>query len=104
VSAGTAGANTGGSDNAAGSATAGSSAGGSVGGDSGGDPAAGGDAGGESPLPPPNQVELVRDKVPNKLDLLMMIDNSVSMADKQHLLADAMQHLVNRLVQPRCLD
>jgi len=104
VSAGTAGANTGGSDNAAGSATAGSSAGGSVGGDSGGDPAAGGDAGGESPLPPPNQVELVRDKVPNKLDLLMMIDNSISMADKQHLLADAMQHLVNRLVQPRCLD
>jgi hypothetical protein len=46
----------------------------------------------------------VRDQVPNKLDLLMMIDNSISMRDKQHLLADAMEHLVNRLVQPNCLN
>jgi hypothetical protein len=66
--------------------------------------AAGGDAGGDGPVTPTESVELVRDKVPNKLDLLMMIDNSISMGDKQHLLADAMQHLVNRLVQPRCLD
>ena len=66
--------------------------------------AAGGEAGGAGPVTVPDRVELVRDKVPNKLDLLMMIDNSISMADKQHLLADAMQHLVNRLVQPRCLD
>lgn len=49
-------------------------------------------------------VELVRDQVPRKLDLLMMIDNSISMADKQQLLADAMQHLVDRLIEPRCLD
>lgn len=53
---------------------------------------------------PLDRVELVRDKVPNRLDLLMMIDNSISMGDKQHLLADAMLHLVSRLVQPRCLD
>jgi hypothetical protein len=52
----------------------------------------------------PERIELVRDQVPNKLDLLLMIDNSISMQDKQQLLADAMQHLVDRLVQPRCLD
>lgn len=97
-----------GSGNAAGTeSSAGSSAGGSTagsGGSAGSESEAGGDAGGEGPVVPPDQVELVRDKVPNKLDLLMMIDNSISMGDKQHLLADAMQHLVNRLVQPRCLD
>jgi hypothetical protein len=63
--------------------------------------------GGESaivPPPPRDRVQIVRDRVPNKLDLLMMIDNSLSMGDKQHLLADAMDHLVNRLVLPYCLD
>jgi hypothetical protein len=97
VSAGAAGASgAGGTDNASGNSAAGSSAGGTAG--NGGDPGAGGDAGGEGPVEPVDQVELVRDKVPNKLDLLLMIDNSISMADKQHLLADAMQHLVARLV------
>jgi hypothetical protein len=86
--------------NASGSGAAGSSAAGS----SAGGADAGAGAGGEAPIEPLERVELVRDKVPNKLDLLMMIDNSISMGDKQHLLADAMQHLVNRLVQPRCLD
>jgi len=94
----------GGTGNASGSSAAGSSSGGTAAAGSGGDPAAGDDAGGEGPVEPLERVELVRDKVPNKLDLLMMIDNSISMGDKQHLLADAMQHLVNRLVQPRCLD
>jgi hypothetical protein len=105
VSAGAAGESSGsaGTGNASGNSAAGSSAGGTTAG-SGGDPGAGGDAGGEGPVEPLDQVELVRDKVPNKLDLLMMIDNSISMGDKQHLLADAMQHLVARLVQPRCLD
>jgi hypothetical protein len=92
-----------GSDSAGSNATAGSSVGGAMEA-SGGDMATGGDAGGDGPVVVPDRVELVRDKVPNKLDLLMMIDNSISMGDKQHLLADAMQHLVNRLVQPRCLD
>jgi len=97
-----------GTDASAGSGTAGSLAAGSSSGGSAGT-AAGGEAGnagdgGDGPVTPPEQVELVRDKVPNKLDLLMMIDNSISMADKQHLLADAMEHLVSRLVQPRCVD
>jgi hypothetical protein len=96
---------TAGSDSSAGSLAAGSSMGGNAGsGGSGGDLAVGGADGGEGPVTPPEKIELVRDKVPNKLDLLMMIDNSISMSDKQHLLADAMQHLVGRLVQPRCLD
>jgi hypothetical protein len=101
---GSAGANaTAGSDGVAGSETAGSTSGGNAG--SGGtDTTVGGADGGEGPVTPPDQVELVREKVPTKLDLLMMIDNSISMADKQQLLADAMQHLVSRLVQPRCLD
>jgi hypothetical protein len=104
-SAGTAGASGEGGEAAGTTATAGSSAGGSEAGNAGADPGAGGDAGGEGPTTSkPDPVELVRDKVPNKLDLLMMIDNSISMGDKQQLLADAMQHLVSRLLQPRCLD
>ncbi len=93
-----------GSGNAAGTATAGSSAGGTDSGTAGTDPGAGGDAGGEASVAPVERVELVRDSVPHKLDLLMMIDNSISMRDKQQLLADAMQHLVSRLVQPHCLN
>ncbi len=102
---GTGGNSAAGSGNESGStASAGSSFGGTAG-NGGTETAGGGDAGGAgSVVTPPDQVELVRDTVPHKLDLLMMIDNSISMGDKQQLLADAMQHLVNRLVQPRCLD
>ncbi len=84
--------------------SAGSSAAGAGGGDGlAGDAAVGGEAG--APVVVLGErIELVRDQVPNKLDLLLMIDNSISMRDKQQLLADAMQHLVDRLVQPRCLD
>jgi hypothetical protein len=39
----------------------------------------------------------------DKVDLLFMIDNSVSMGDKQSLLALAVPNMINRLVQPRCL-
>lgn len=39
-----------------------------------------------------------------KIDLLLAIDNSGSMADKQAILADAVPVLVNRLVEPRCVD
>jgi hypothetical protein len=39
-----------------------------------------------------------------KLDLLVMVDNSPSMADKQHYLAQAIPLLVSRLVTPRCVD
>lgn len=43
-------------------------------------------------------------EAPNKIDLLFMIDNSQSMADKQALLADAVPALLSRLVAPRCMD
>lgn len=40
----------------------------------------------------------------DKIDLLFMIDNSASMADKQDILAEAVPDLVRRLTQPPCLD
>jgi hypothetical protein len=40
----------------------------------------------------------------DKIDLLFMIDNSASMADKQDILADAVPDLVKRLVSPGCLN
>lgn len=40
----------------------------------------------------------------DKIDLLFMIDNSSSMADKQAVLADAVPDLVGRLVSPICVD
>ncbi len=40
----------------------------------------------------------------DKIDLLIMIDNSSSMADKQNVLKDAVPDLVGRLVTPNCLD
>jgi hypothetical protein len=39
----------------------------------------------------------------DKIDLLFMIDNSASMADKQAILAEAIPDLVNRLVRPSCV-
>ncbi len=40
----------------------------------------------------------------DKIDLLFMIDNSVSMADKQEILKSAVPLLVTRLVTPACVD
>jgi hypothetical protein len=40
----------------------------------------------------------------NAIDLLIMIDNSSSMADKQATLADAVPQLLGQLVQPACVD
>src|SRR5258708_27177578 len=40
----------------------------------------------------------------SKIDLLFMIDNSGSMADKQKLLADVIPDLVDRLVDPIFLN
>lgn len=39
-----------------------------------------------------------------KVDLIVMVDNSSSMADKQKILADAVPDLVNGLVRPKCVD
>ena len=40
----------------------------------------------------------------DKLDLLLVVDNSRGMADKQAVLAQAVPELVRRLVNPLCLD
>lgn len=40
----------------------------------------------------------------DKVDLLLMVDNSSSMADKQRILADAVPDLLRGLVQPKCVD
>jgi hypothetical protein len=40
----------------------------------------------------------------SKVDLLFMVDNSVSMGDKQNMLALAVPNVIERLVQPNCLD
>ena len=40
----------------------------------------------------------------DKVDLLLMIDNSIGMADKQRLLTESLPVLVQLLVDPRCID
>jgi hypothetical protein len=40
----------------------------------------------------------------DKADLLFMVDNSISMADKQRILAEAVPVLLKRLVDPICVD
>jgi hypothetical protein len=40
----------------------------------------------------------------DKIDLLFMIDNSISMSDKQAILRLAVPDVVNRLVNPVCID
>jgi hypothetical protein len=59
-----------------------------------------------SPLEPNTTnvvIEQLRADRIERIDLLFMIDNSISMADKQKLLANAVPQLVRRLVQPRCI-
>jgi len=45
-------------------------------------------------------VQDIRQTTIDKIDLLFMIDNSISMADKQAILADAVPQLLNRLITP----
>ncbi len=60
-----------------------------------------------SPAKPVSE-DWVIDPVPQpgvaKIDLLFMIDNSISMADKQAILADAVPKLAQRLATPICVD
>jgi len=49
-------------------------------------------------------VGTVENRSVDKVDMLFMIDNSLSMADKQDVLAQAVPVLVQRLVTPACLD
>jgi hypothetical protein len=85
---------TGGTGGKGGSGTGGASGGG-------GDGAMGGNgnAGGE----PSGFVSQISARS-NKLDLLLMIDNSISMGEKQRLLAAALPHLLRRLTTPDCVD
>jgi hypothetical protein len=49
-------------------------------------------------------VDTITQKSVDKIDLLFMIDNSLSMADKQEVLKEAVPDLVQRLVSPNCVD
>ena len=49
-------------------------------------------------------VDQIKQKSVDKIDLLFMIDNSISMADKQLVLQAAVPDLVQRLVNPNCVD
>lgn len=49
-------------------------------------------------------VDEIRQTAVDKIDILFMIDNSISMADKQAILAEAVPELVNRLITPICVD
>lgn len=49
-------------------------------------------------------VDALKQNSVDKIDLLFMIDNSLSMGDKQELLADALPDLVRRLVDPVCVS
>ncbi len=49
-------------------------------------------------------ISQIRQTGVDKIDLLFMIDNSISMADKQQILSQAVPVLVQRLIQPSCVD
>lgn len=71
--------------------------GGAVGG-SGGEGGAGGSGASErGPIP-------LRQFATDQVDLLLMVDNSISMGDKQRLLGDAVSGLIERMAQPPCVD
>ncbi len=60
-----------------------------------------------SPLVPNTSnvfVDQIKQSAVDKIDLLFMIDNSASMADKQEILGFAVPDLVGRLVNPVCVD
>jgi len=49
-------------------------------------------------------VERLTQSAVDKIDLLLVIDNSRSMADKQQILSNAVPDMVNSLINPRCLN
>jgi hypothetical protein len=49
-------------------------------------------------------VDQIKQTAIDKIDLLFMIDNSVSMSDKQEILKEAVPVLLSRLVSPICVD
>jgi hypothetical protein len=50
------------------------------------------------------RVEPVRTGSPTKLDVLLVVDNSISMTDEQSVLREALPGFLQRLSSPRCLD
>jgi hypothetical protein len=54
--------------------------------------------------PPSTDFLPLRTATFDKLDLLLMVDNSISMSGKQQILADAVPTLVRHLVHPDCVD
>lgn len=52
----------------------------------------------------PQIVERLEQRDVDKIDLLLAIDNSRSMADKQQVLALAIPDLIKGLINPRCVD
>lgn len=56
------------------------------------------------PLDPNDgSIAMIRESSLSKVDLLLTIDNSRSMKDKQELLANAVPYLLQRLIAPRCI-
>ncbi|HEU5073108.1 MAG TPA: hypothetical protein VFU02_03030, partial [Polyangiaceae bacterium] len=85
--------------------SAGESGGSSNGGSSNGGSSNGGGSGGTSGEPDPDFfVDQIRQTAIDKLDLLFVVDNSTSMADKQALLGSAVPALVERLLNPDCVQ
>ncbi len=63
----------------------------------------GGGTSGNGPKPDAGDnvfIDQIKQNTVDKIDLLFMIDNSISMADKQVFLSDAVPQLVSRLVTP----
>src|SRR5262245_2451998 len=83
----------------------GSSGGGSAGGGAGGAGATGGASGGTAGQG--GSAGVIDDPVQeksSKLDVLLVVDNSMSMQDSQILFMRAAGELVSRLINPRCVD
>jgi hypothetical protein len=99
MTGGTGGAGMGGGSGGKGGGTGGVGTGGGA-----GDPSAQGAMGGTGNVggQPSGLVTPIREQ-DNKLDLLLMIDNSISMGEKQRLLADAIPQLIQRLTTPHCV-
>jgi hypothetical protein len=58
----------------------------------------------QQPLTSRLSTKLYKNQRVDKIDLLFMIDNSASMADKQAILAEAVPDLVQRLVTPKVVN
>jgi hypothetical protein len=59
---------------------------------------------GNEPTVKTNFTSRIKAQAVDKIDLLLAIDNSASMADKQLFLAEAVPKLVERLVKPNCVN